>query len=291
MSNSLSSLGYAAPSCASARLGHRVPQSASSALFFFRPLIIHNHSYGLFLFPSAFSTARHGLGSIKGLVTAPTGSSYYLSDLSSPYNGFFASDVDDAGARRNNNKFDNISSDDPSLPKFKTSSYSTPLTSPVAIATFSASTTSLDVSSTPYGRDFDSFDNTSDFYGISDHSRSRLNIRQQLGYSHLSKLSYDCSSTLSSHKNDPTSDHKILDTYCDWGKLFHPFYVSPPHCRPKPKRHWRFIEPFGYTVLVHFISEFSFWSPNRNSAKFGRVLSLFTSPGVFIFSDEAHLRS
>ena len=95
-------------------------------------------------FPSAFSTARHGLGSIKGLVASHTGFSFGLSDLSSYHNNFFASDVDYADARRSINNIDNIKFDDSSLTKFNSLSSPASFTTPLAIATtFSASTTSL----------------------------------------------------------------------------------------------------------------------------------------------------
>ena len=104
-------------------------------------------------FPSAFSTTRHGLGSIKGLVTGTSASSSYLSDISIFNNDLFASDVDYARARRNNNKFMNINFDDWLLTNMNSASSPTSYTSPSAIVTtFSTSAASPDLSSTPHAR-------------------------------------------------------------------------------------------------------------------------------------------
>ena len=103
--------------------------------FLFVLLLFVNSPTASSSFPSAYSTARHGLGSINGFVTSHTGLSFGLSDLSSPYNDLFASDVDYADARRNINNIDNIKFDDPSLTKFNSLSSPASFTSPLAIAT------------------------------------------------------------------------------------------------------------------------------------------------------------
>ena len=174
MRNSFSSLGMAPRDV--------LLRGSATAYLYQRPLVLI--FLGLFSFiivptasssfPSAFSSARHGLGSFKGLVTAPTGSSYDLSDISSYRDDLFVTDVDYVGARRNENNIDNKSFDDSSLTKTNPISSPTPLTSPLAIATtFPASSASLYLSSTPRERVIDYTKHPSDFYGINGHSRRK----------------------------------------------------------------------------------------------------------------------
>ena len=292
-------------------------------------------------FPSAFATARHGLGSIKGLVASHTGFSFGLSDLSSYHNDFYASDVDYADARRSINKIDNLKFDDSRLTKLNSLSSPVSFTSSMAIATTSpTSSITPDLSSTPRGRDLDLFDDVSDSYGLYGHylrqptssttlsgpslnavtysspsasssdssatshgydfnlfdntydrfgiidRDSRPNELHQLIFSSCCELTYDVSTKPSSNKKDRPDSQKLFDTYFTWGKYFHFFYLRLPHCRPRPKRQWRFIEPCGYTILTCFISRFTYWTPNRKSVTFGNFLCLFglTSslhPGLF----------
>jgi len=160
-------------------------------------------------FPSAFSTARHGLGSIKGLVTAPTGSSYDLSDLSSPYNDFFVSDVDNADARRDNNEIDNINFIDSLITKITSASSPTSFTSTLAIATnFSAPETSVDSSSTPRERVFDNMNHPSDFCGITGRSRRNPTSSSTLLAASLTTVTSPWTSTSSS---DSSATSRVRD--------------------------------------------------------------------------------
>ena len=150
-------------------------------------------------FPSAFSTARHGLGSINGLVTSHTGFSFGFSDLSSYHNDFLVSDVNDAVARRDINKFYNVNLDDSLLTKITSMSSPTSYTSALAIATtFSAPTNSVGSSSTPRESVFDNMDQTSDLCGITGRSRRNLTSSSTLLATSLTTVTYLTTSTSSS---------------------------------------------------------------------------------------------
>ena len=183
-------------------------------------LLFVNSSTASSSFPSAFATARHGLGSIKGLVTSHTGFSYDLSDLSSPHNDFFASDVDNAVARRDNNKFYNVNLDDSLLTKIKPVSSPSSFTSTLSIATtISASTTSIDSSSAPREHLFDNKNNPSDSYGLNGHSRRHPTSSTTLPAPSLNTVTYSSTST-SSRDSSATSRVRDLNLFDNTYDMF-----------------------------------------------------------------------